>query len=261
MGRSASADHRTTERIEMRITSPRPMALVVAATASLLALGACSEAAGDSDIGNADELVIDTKNGPVSVPRNPERVVVLDNTAMETVRDLGVDPVALPKPLLPREGFAEWVTDTDILDVGNHREPNLEIVSEAAPDLIIGGHRFEEFTSELESIAPVIDIAPDDTSEEGYVAGLRSQTLALGEIFDATDEAEALVAELDAAIDAAKAATAGETVFLAVASGNVIDDGAGRIGRISEPLNLIDACNSEDLDAHAVHQDTGRSAQ
>src|SRR5690625_953179 len=144
----------------------RRPAVAGAVLVAALALSACGQSASgtDTDAGssNGDTITIEANNGELTVPVNPERVVVLDNTAMETVRDLGVTPVALPKPLLPAPIHEEWLADEDILDVGNHREPNLEIVSEAQPDLIIGGQRFEEYTEELERIAPVVDLAPVD---------------------------------------------------------------------------------------------------
>ncbi|HLS49546.1 MAG TPA: ABC transporter substrate-binding protein [Actinomycetaceae bacterium] len=233
------------------------MTMLALAAVGALGLGACSDAAGESPTGGGEEIVIDTRHGPVAVERNAQRVAVLDNTAMETVRELGVEPVALPKPLLPREMFADWIADDEIRDAGTHREPDLDMVSAADPDLIIGGSRFDEHTSDLEAIATVIDIAPSDDSPEGYVQGLRDQTLALGEIFDAEQKAEELVAELDDAITRAAEATSGQSVFLAVATGNIIDNGAGRIGRIIEPLNLNDVFASEDLDADSVHQDSG----
>jgi len=46
-------------------------------------------------------------------------------------------------------------------------------------------------------------------------------------------------------------------VFLAVASGGKIDNGAGRIGRLIEPLSLVDVFTGEELDADSVHQDSG----
>lgn len=244
----------------MSIPSPlrRPARLTVTVAVAALALTACTDASGGTDgTGAGDQVTIETNNGETSVPLNPERVVVLDNTAMETVRDLGIEPVGLPKELLPDAGFEQWVADEAILDVGTHREPNLEIISEAEPDLIIGGYRFAEYTEDLSSIAPVIDIAPDDASEEGYVAGLERQTRTLGEIFEAQEEAAQIVAALEAATDEAAAATNGESVFLAVSSGGRIDNGAGRIGRLLEPLDLVDVFATEDLDGESVHQDSG----
>ena len=202
-------------------------------------------------------VTIDTNLGKVEVPVEPVRVAALDNTSFETLRALGVEPVALPKALLPKEGYEEWAEDEEIFDAGSHREPSLEAVSEAAPDLIIGGYRFADYTDELAKIATVIDISPADEAEDGYVESLRTQTETLGEIFNKQEEAAELVAELDEAIEAAAAATDGETVFLANSSAGKIDNGAGRIGRLLEPLDLVDVFATEDLESDSVHVDSG----
>ena len=197
---------------------------------------------------------IESNLGTVEVPVNPVRVVALDNTAFETLRDWGITPVALPKKLLPGTGFEDWIADDSILDIGNHREPNLELVSEADPDLIIGGYRFASLQEDLESIAQTIDIAGSDEATDGYIASLKAQTVSLGEIFQKQDEAAALVADLDAASDKASAATDGETVFLSVVNGGKIDNGAERIGRILEPLTLTDVFAGKEGD---IHGDSG----
>lgn len=233
----------------------RRPAVAGAVLVAALALSACGQSASGSAAGaSGDTVTIETNNGEMTVPLNPERVVVLDNTAMEIVRDFGITPVALPKPLLPAPIHEEWLADEDILDIGNHREPNLEIVSEAQPDLIIGGQRFEEYTDELERIAPVVDLAPADGE---YIDTLRHQTETLGGIFAQEDVAAELVADLDAAVAAAADATDGQSVFLAVTSGGKIDNGAGRIGHLIEPLSLVDVFTGEELDADSVHQDSG----
>jgi iron complex transport system substrate-binding protein len=181
----------------------------------------------------------------MEVPANPQRVVALDNTSFETSRAFGVEPVALPKPIMPYEGFEEWIDNEQILDVGRHREPNLELVSEADPDLIIGGYRFQEYTDELGRIAPTIDVSP---TEEGYVESLKSQTAALGEIFGKQEQATQLIAQLDAAANDAAGRTGGEPVFLANVSAGKIDNGAQRIGRLLEPLTLTDVFAREIVD-------------
>lgn len=233
----------------------RRPAVAGAVLVAALALSACGQSASGSAAGaSGDTVTIDTNNGEMTVPLNPERVVVLDSTAMEVVGDLGVEPVALPKPLLPAPIHEEWLADEDILDIGNHREPNLEIVSEAQPDLIIGGQRFEEYTDELERIAPVVDLAP---VEGEYIETLRHQVETLGMIFSEQETAQDLVADLDDAVAAAADVTDGESVFLAVTSGGKIDNGAGRIGHLIEPLSLVDVFTGEELDADSVHQDSG----
>jgi len=229
--------------------------LLAPALAGALVLTGCGDSGTDETASeNTASITIDTNNGEMDVPVSPERVVALDNKSFEMLRDWGITPVALPKTLLPNTGFEEWREDDSILDVGTHREPKLELVSEAEPDLIIGGSRFTEFTDELSKIAPVVDVSALDESEGGYIQGLKDQTLALGQIFEKEAEAEEIVAELDAATEAARAATNGETVFLAVVAGGKIDNGAGRIGRLLEGVNLKDVFAG---DAGDVHGDSG----
>ncbi|MCW4384724.1 ABC transporter substrate-binding protein [Salinibacterium sp. SYSU T00001] len=237
---------------------PRLGALSGAALVSTaLLLTGCSAQAEAETSADATTVTIETNTGAVEVPVDPERVAVLDNSAFATLLEWGVEPVAVPKPLLPPEGFEDWAENEEILDAGGHWEPNLEAVSEAEPDLIIGGLRFADYSDELSSIATVVDIAPSEESEGGYVEGLRAQTEALGQIFDREEEAAELIAELDEAAAAASEATNGETVFLANSSGGKIDNGAGRISRILDEVDLVDVFATQDLDSDSVHADSG----
>ncbi|MEK8072323.1 siderophore ABC transporter substrate-binding protein [Rhodococcoides navarretei] len=238
------------EYTEVR-TFRAPRLLVAAAATSMLVLGACSTDSTTGESADAATVTVDTNNGSMEVPANPVRVAALDNTSFETLRAFGVEPVALPKPIMPSTGFEEWIDNDAILDVGTHREPNLEVVSEAEPDLIIGGYRFQEYTEELGQIAPTIDISPDD---ENFVETLKTQTETLGVIFGLQDRAAEIIAALDAAETSAAAQTTGQTVFLANVNGGKIDNGAQRIGRLLEPLTLTDVFAGE---AGDVHGDSG----
>lgn len=234
---------------------PRTLA-VPGAAAIALALAACSASApAEQEEDNAAATVtIESNLGEVEVPVDPERVVALDNTSAETLLAMAVTPVAVPKQLLDATIFADWIADDEILDVGTHNEPNLEVVSEAEPDLIVGGYRFTDYADELGEIATVLDVSGNDEAEGGFVESLRAQTVALGEVFDDQETADELVAALDAAVDDAAGATNGETVFLSVVSGGQIDNGAERIGRLIEPLNVTDVFAGE---AGDIHQDSG----
>lgn len=241
--------------------TPRSRLALTAASLGLgltLGLTACSGADASLDAAapgdDARTVTITGTNGEVTVPAEPERVVALDNTSFETLRDWGVTPVAVPKGLLPREGFEDWLADDDIADVGTHREPDLEAVAAAEPDVIIGGYRFSEYTDDLEQIAPVVDVAGSDEHDGGYVASLEHQAEQLGLLFDREQDAAELVAGFEQSERAAAEATDGETVFLAVVSGGLIDNGAQRLGRIVEPLDLVDVFAGEEGD---VHGDSG----
>lgn|SRR5690625_1231023 len=248
-----------------RISSVRrPFRAIISAAAALTLVAACgSDSDGGAEENSGDNVTVSTNTGEKEVPLNPERVAVLDNTAMETVLEFDITPVAVPKPLIPEGIFGEWIGDDEIFDVGSHREPDFEALNESEPDVIIGGYRFEEYSDELEKIAPVVDVAPAGEAQSDYVSGLKNQTEALGAIFDEDEAAEEIIGKFDTAVADADEATDGETVFLAVTTGNTIDNGAGRIGRIIEPLNLQDAFadEDEDLDEESVHNDSGMAPE
>lgn len=236
------------------LTATLAAPFAVALVAGLSACGSAAAGAGASTQEESGTRTVQTKTGQVQIPAKPQRVVALDNTSFQTLQAFGITPVAVPKPLLPPQ-VQDWKKDTNIVDAGSHREPKLEAVNQAQPDLIIGGHRFEKATPQLAQIAPVIDLAPD--SEQGdYIAALKTQTSTLGEIFDKKAEADRLNAALDTSIAKAKAAGGTKTVFLANHNGGKIDNGAGRIAPLLAPLSLTDVFGTK-AGSESVHNDSG----
>ena len=230
------------------------LALGLVACLSLASCSSGSEAETEPAAGAAGTRSVQTNAGAVEVPAEPLRVAALDNTSFATIKAFGITPVALPKQLLPAQGYADWQADESIADAGTHREPLFEAISEAEPDLIIGGYRFAEQTAELTGIAPTIDISPSADAEGGFVESLKTQTTTLGEVFGEQDRAAELVAALEEAEQRAADATNGESVFLAVASGGHIDNGSERIERITEPLGLRNVLEAE---GDSIHNDSG----
>ncbi|GAA2250133.1 iron ABC transporter substrate-binding protein [Streptomyces ruber] len=238
---------------------PRPALAVAALTGTAVLLTGCSSG-GDGQAeakGSGEEVTIATNLGEQSVPKAPERVAALDNTSFATLKALGVKPVAVPKGLLPANGFEDWAEDDSIADVGTHREPKFEELNAAEPDLIIGGYRFGDHQDQLAKIADTIDVAPSDDAESGYVESLKTQTETLGKIFGKEEQAADIVEALDTAEQAAVDATDGESVFLGVVTAGKVDNGASRIGRLAEPLNLKNVLGGEGQEDTSVHNDSG----
>ncbi|GAA4688514.1 siderophore ABC transporter substrate-binding protein [Streptomyces chumphonensis] len=237
------------------------------ATSSVLCAGLLLSACGDSEENQAGTakpekkaagtVTIPTAEGDLEVPLKPVRVAALDNTSFATLKALGVKPVAVPKGLLPDAGYEDWQSDSSIKDAGMHFEPKFEAINAAEPDLIIGGYRFTEHHDKLSKIAKTVDIAPSDEAEGGYVNSLKTQTESLGKIFGAEDQAKEIVAALDQAQEDAASATKSEKVFLGVVSAGKVDNGASRIGRLTEPLNLVNVLSAEGEDSTSVHDDSG----
>lgn len=241
----------------------RPLA-VASLTAALALAGCASAASAPADqVAGASTVTVDDNHGSIEVPVAPERVVALDNTTFQTLSDWGVTLVAAPKPLM----YDLWPSlsgGDDVLDVGLHREPDIEAVVASEPDLIVGGYRFREIYDQLRQIQPaIIEASPRDG--EDHAAELKRQTAILGQVFDKEDEAAQLSSDLDAAIsDAREAYDPSQTVMGLITSGGKIAyaaPGEGRgVGTLFPTLGLTpalersaeDASHGDDISVEAI---------
>lgn len=214
----------------------RTATAVLTAVPLALTLAACS-ADTESQAGETGDeprtVTVEDNHGTVEVPVDPARVVALDNHVFETLSAWDVPLVAAPKGIMGDGLWPEYTDDDAVLDVGMHREPNLESIVAAEPDLVIGGYRFASSYDDIKAQNPdavVIEIDPrdgEDPSDE-----LARQIEILGEIFDRQAEAAAIVADYDAAVDAAATAYDGEsTVVGLITSGGEISYSAPVTGR------------------------------
>ncbi|MCG7377855.1 ABC transporter substrate-binding protein [Paenibacillus sp. ACRSA] len=185
-------------------------------------------------------------HGTVTVPVNPTNVVALDNRTFETLANWDVKLAAVPKEVMPAS--SPYVADEAVQNIGNHREPNLELLASIQPDLVIVGQRFSGFYEDIKKLVPnaaVIDLTFDVSAEAGtpgenLVNGFKDTTTSLGKIFDKEEEASQLNAEFDKSIEAAKAAYNGEdTVMSVIVSAGDIGFSAPHSGRVWGPLYEI----------------------
>lgn len=181
--------------------------------------------------------------GTVTVPVNPKNVVALDNRTFETLADWGIELAAVPKGVMPAD--SSYVSDDSVQDIGNHSEPNLEIIAAVDPELVIVGQRFAGYYEDIKALVPnaaVINLNFDVSVEaeapgDNLINGLKDSTIALGQIFDKNEEAEQLVADFDKAIADAKSAYNGtDTIISVVVSGGEIGFSAPRSGRVWGPM-------------------------
>ncbi len=182
-------------------------------------------------------------HGTVTVPVNPKNVVALDSRTFETLSDWDIKLVAAPKDVMPAD--SPYVSDDSVQNIGNHREPNLEIIAAADPELVIVGQRFGGFYDEIKKLVPnaaVIDLNFDVSEEaaapgENFVNGFKDTTSTLGKIFDKNQEAEQLIADFEKAIEDAKSVYNGtDTVMSVIVSGGNIGFSAPHSGRVWGPM-------------------------
>lgn len=191
----------------------------------------------------ANTVTVTDITGVVEAPFKPERVVALDNRTFETLADWGIKLAAVPKDVMSSE--SPYVKDDSVANVGNHKEPNLEVIAAANPELIIVGQRFGKYTEELKKLCPeatVIDLNWNVSKDaenpgESLINGLKTSTITLGKIFDKNEEAEKLVAEFDKSIEEAKATyKPGEKVMAVVVNAGNIGYSAPKAGRVWGPM-------------------------
>lgn len=148
---------------------------------AILLLAACSneksnEAEAKSTEGKAETITYESENGPVEVPADPQRVIVLSTYAG--------DVMALDVPLV---GVDAWSKnnprfDKDLANVEEVTEDNLEKIIELEPDLIVG-------LSTIKNIDKLKDIAPTVTFTYGKVDYL-TQHLEIGKLLNKEKEAQ-----------------------------------------------------------------------
>ncbi|MDN5773413.1 MAG: ABC transporter substrate-binding protein [Brevibacterium aurantiacum] len=204
-----------------------------------LALTGCGQAAADdtgADAKAGSTIDIEDNNGAQSVASPPASVVATDNRTFETLDTWGVELSAGAVSLMSED--LSYTKDDSVLDLGSHREPDLEKVVEAKPDLIINGQRFAQFHDDLAKLAPdatVLELDPRDGEDFG--AELKRQTTTLGEVFGKQDEAQKIVDDYDASVKRAKAAyDSNDRAMGLITSAGDIGYAAPSVGRTVGPV-------------------------
>lgn len=149
-----------------------------------------------SAVGLAQSITVEHELGTAIVPAGPQRVVVFDFGALDTMDALGIEPVGLPKGgTIP--SYLSKYRDAKYTNVGSLTEPNLEAVYSLRPDLIIISGRQQTYYEELSQIAPTIYVALDTTD---YMESFKANARLLGRIFGREDEVEEHLAAVERSV-------------------------------------------------------------
>lgn len=196
------------------------------------------------------QLKIEHKLGPTMVPQDPSRIVVLDIGALETLKELGVAPIGIPKKYMPAY-LDDLKNNPDIADVGSVIEPNFEGINALSPDLILMSTRQERFYEELNDIAPAIFIGTDN---KDYLPSFKHNVMLLAKIVDKENVAEERLHKLEEKIIAAQQkfeANPGKALFLIYNNGKFSAFGKGsRFGFIHDVLHIKPVMELKDESVH-----------
>lgn len=215
----------------------------------LLAFLGCNST--DKTGGSAqDSMEIIHRLGKTRIPKKPEKIVVLDIGALETLYELQVKPAGIPKKFMPNylDGLKN---DPQVADVGSVIEPDFEAISVLNPDLILISTRQERFYKELSDIAPTIFIGTDN---KDYLSSFEHNTLLLGSIVGKDNEAKAKLEQLEHQIQQARdkyAKDQHKALFLLFNNGRFSAFGKGsRFGFIYDVLQFKPVMDLKDESVH-----------
>ena len=140
-------------------------------------------------------------------PRTP-RIAVIDWGLTETLLGLGITPLAVAQT----EGYRRWVMQPElpasVVDLGLRVEPNLELLSQLKPELILITPQFESSRAQLERIAPVHTLAIYTEQAEAYI-GAQRVARELAALLGRQLEAEALIQRVDERLERIRQRMAG----------------------------------------------------
>ncbi len=170
-----------------------------------------SEAAPQS----TEELSIKHKLGETKVKKNPQKVVVFDFGALDSLDKMGIEVTALPKSNIPP--YLEKYKADKYINVGSLKEPDFEKINEVAPDLIIISGRQAEMYDELSKIGPTIYIGVEN---DKYIESFTENMKTLGKIFGKESFIDEQLAKINEDIKAihAKAAALNKTALIILAN-------------------------------------------
>lgn len=228
----------------------RAAALLGVAAMTLTACGSNTAAPAESAPASTSTVTFTDNNGEHTINTPAKSVVATDNRTFETLEAWDIKLTAGAVALMP--DTISYAKDEKVVDLGSHREPNLEAIVEVAPDLIINGQRFTQHAEKISKLAPeatIVNLDPRDG--EPFDKELKRQTTVLGEIFGKQAEAKALNDEFDKSVARAKAAyNKDDKVMGLITSGGEINysaPGSGRsVGPAFDILGLTPALVVED---------------
>lgn len=145
---------------------------------------------------NVYALDITHEMGVTTFESTPKKVVALDWALTETVLSLGVELTGIADT----KGYQQWVVEPALsgteVDLGARREPNLELLMELKPDVILISKHMAPAYEQLQRIAPVLVFSVYSEKKQPLNAA-KSITKSLGKLFDKEQQAELVIAQTD----------------------------------------------------------------
>lgn len=126
-----------------------------------------------------------------------QRIIALEWYPLELLMALGVMPIGVAE----LHGYAQWVGEpplpASVVDVGLRTEPNLELITQMKPSLILYSTGYGPDPSRFMRIAPGMGFAFNEGGRGKPLTSARQSLMALAQRLDRVPQAMANLAELD----------------------------------------------------------------
>lgn len=199
---------------------------------------------------SVNKITIEHAQGKTDVPENPKKVVVFNIATLDIMDALNIPVSAVPQSDVHFPDFLSKYSDKSYTNVGTLFEPNYEVLSSLAPDVIIAGGRANDVYNKLNDIAPTISL---DIDPNNFLASLTQRTEQLGTLFNKQDQAKKLIADFNQKIEQLKPKTntAGSALVIMVNGGKMSAYGPkSRFGFIFDILGFKPATTFQEAGRH-----------
>ena len=147
-------------------------------------------------ISSSQAMDIKHELGQSQLGKPPEKVIALDWALTETVLSLGVNPIGVADV----QGYQSWVKKPELndsaMDVGSRREPNLELITELKPDVILISQHMSSMYEKLNAIAPTLVYTVYSNKKMPLVSA-KEITLQLGKLLNKEQQAQDVIAKTE----------------------------------------------------------------
>lgn len=149
----------------------------------------------------------------VTVPQNPERVVVIDYAVLDIMGRLNLSDkiVGTAKGVAP-EYLQEIVNDPRSANIGTVKAVDYEALMALEPEVIFIGGRLAAQYDKLSAIAPVVFLAVD--YDLPLIESVKRSTDVIAQIFNQEQAADALIASYEERIAVLKEKAKGHSVLI-----------------------------------------------
>lgn len=179
-----------------------------------------SESSDNSDSEDADKsetVTVTSLNGAgesveVTVPYDPQRIVVVDMAALDILDNLGLGDRIVGSSTTALDYLQDYMDNENVEMLGTVKEVDMEAVMACEPEIIFMGGRMAESYDALSEIAPVVRLTAD--SGIGVVESVSKNAKTVASIFGLEDEVDEKVAGFNDRIEALKAVSEGKTAIV-----------------------------------------------